>query len=190
MDDLGWCPLPGCGSLAVIERDQNFGKCQHCDFMFCLDCRERYHPYKRCLVNRLDIFDKVTDDDKEELTLRNKKAEEALNGLFFKFCAKYCPNLKCGVRIQKEKTGCTRMQCPMCKLHFCWACLGEAKGTMHWKQRPDCIAEEPYLQPEHLTREIKEQFLGIDDDYVNLRFCALCPHCKGLNMKKTRENCI
>jgi hypothetical protein len=21
MDDLGWCPLPGCGSLATIERD-------------------------------------------------------------------------------------------------------------------------------------------------------------------------
>jgi hypothetical protein len=27
MDDLGWCPLPGCGSLAVIEKDSNFGKC-------------------------------------------------------------------------------------------------------------------------------------------------------------------
>jgi len=27
MDDLGWCPLSGCGSLATIERDMNFGKC-------------------------------------------------------------------------------------------------------------------------------------------------------------------
>lgn len=99
MDDLGWCPLPGCGSLATIEKDQNFGKCQHCDFMFCLDCRERYHPYKRCSINRLDLIDLITDDDKETLAMRNKKAEEALNHLFFKYCAKYCPNLKCGIKI-------------------------------------------------------------------------------------------
>lgn len=36
MDDLGWCPLAGCGSLATLERDQNMGRCQHCDFTFCL----------------------------------------------------------------------------------------------------------------------------------------------------------
>ena len=27
MDDLGWCPLNGCGSLATLERDMNFGRC-------------------------------------------------------------------------------------------------------------------------------------------------------------------
>jgi len=27
MDDLGWCPLNGCGSLATLERDQNMGRC-------------------------------------------------------------------------------------------------------------------------------------------------------------------
>lgn len=151
MDDLGWCPLPGCGSLATIEKDQNFGKCQHCDFMFCLDCRERYHPYKRCSINRLDLFDLITEDDKETLALRNKKAEEALNHLFFKYCAKYCPNLKCGIRIQKERSGCTKMQCPRCNHHFCWTCLGDAKGLKHYKEKPDCLAEEPTLQPEHLT---------------------------------------
>lgn len=27
MDDLGWCPLTGCGSLATIEKDINQGRC-------------------------------------------------------------------------------------------------------------------------------------------------------------------
>jgi IBR domain, a half RING-finger domain len=55
MDDLGWCPLNGCGSLATIEKDINQGRCQHCDFTFCLDCKDRYHPFKRCILNRLDL---------------------------------------------------------------------------------------------------------------------------------------
>jgi hypothetical protein len=67
--------------------------------MFCLDCRERYHPYKRCLINRLDLRDLITKQDKEELNHNNKIAEAALNELFFRLCAKYCPNLKCGIRI-------------------------------------------------------------------------------------------
>jgi len=109
MDDMGWCPLPGCGSLALIEREGNFGKCQHCDFMFCLDCRERYHPYKRCLINRLDLVDIIKAEEMEEINHKNKLAEAALNVLFFKYCSKYCPNNKCGIRIQKIQSGCTHM---------------------------------------------------------------------------------
>lgn len=75
--------------------------------MFCLDCRERYHPYKRCLINRLDLFDVLEEAEKENLEQKNKIAEAALNAIFFKYCAKFCPNIKCGIRIQKEKSGCT-----------------------------------------------------------------------------------
>ena len=67
--------------------------------MFCLDCRERYHPYKRCLVNRLDLLDLINEEEKKDIDRRNKIAEEALNVLFFKYCAKQCPNIKCGIRI-------------------------------------------------------------------------------------------
>lgn len=27
MDDIGWCPLPGCTSIANIERAENTGRC-------------------------------------------------------------------------------------------------------------------------------------------------------------------
>jgi hypothetical protein len=158
--------------------------------MFCLDCRERYHPYKRCLVNRLDLFDIVSEEEKIELNLRNKKAEEALNTLFFRFCSKQCPNLKCGIRIQKEKSGCTKMQCPKCHHHFCWVCLHDAKGMKHYKEKPDCIPEDGTLQPEHLTQELKSKYLGEYEDYTNLRFCAKCPHCEAINEKKTRLNLL
>jgi len=141
MDDLGWCPLAGCGSLATLEKEEGYGKCQHCDFMFCLACKERYHPYKRCLVNRLDLVDLIKKDDKEELDNKNKIAEAALNELFFRLCAKYCPNLKCGIRIQKIESGCTKMQCPKCFQNFCWVCLQNAKGLKHFKERIDCTIE-------------------------------------------------
>lgn len=54
-------------------------------------------------------MDIINESEKEDLERKNKKAEEALNILFFKYCAKYCPNLKCGLKIQKEKSGCTKM---------------------------------------------------------------------------------
>ena len=34
MDDMCWCPLPQCGALAVIEKEDNVGRCQHCDHQF------------------------------------------------------------------------------------------------------------------------------------------------------------
>ncbi len=62
MDDMCWCPVPTCGSVAAIE--SNSGRCQHCDFHFCLDCKQHVHPYKRCLVNRLDLLAEYADQMK------------------------------------------------------------------------------------------------------------------------------
>ncbi len=111
MDDLGWCPLNGCGSLASLEKDQCFGRCQHCEFTFCLDCKERYHPFKRCILNRLDIFDHlINSTDIEDINERNLRAEKVLNELFLKNCAKPCPNPKCGQYFQLMKdTECTHV---------------------------------------------------------------------------------
>jgi hypothetical protein len=47
--------------------------------MFCLDCKERYHPYKRCIVNRLDLADLISGDDYDSYIHKNKLAEAALN---------------------------------------------------------------------------------------------------------------
>ncbi len=113
--------------------------------MFCLDCKERYHPYKRCLVHRLDLINLISNDEKEKIDSKNKISEAALNELFFRLCTKYCPNIKCGLRIQKIKSGCTKMQCPKCFKDFCWVCLNNAKGLKHFKERVECNIEEDNL---------------------------------------------
>lgn len=30
--------------------------------------------------------------------------------------------------------------------------------------------------------------MGVEEDYINLKFCAKCPDCGGFNEKKTRSN--
>lgn len=108
MDDVGWCPVAGCGSIANIDREDNTGKCQHCEFHFCLDCRQHVHPFRRCLVNRIDLMEKYKDY-MDGVNEENSKYEAMLNDLYFKKCTKICPNPRCGVRISKVKSGCTHV---------------------------------------------------------------------------------
>ena len=129
MDDMGWCPLPTCNQIAHIERDQNLGKCTFCDFTFCLDCKERIHPFKRCLVNRIDLMDDYLNNETIKLMIKNNQAsEDLLSKLYMKHCTKSCPNPKCGVPITKVESGCTQIQCTKCFNYFCWCCNAPAKG--------------------------------------------------------------
>lgn len=56
----------------------------------------------------------------------------------------------------------------------------------HFKERIDCTIEEGNLQPEELTYEMKSKHLKEGEDYINLKFCAKCPECGGVNEKKTK----
>ena len=98
MDDMGWCPLVGCGALANLEKENNYGTCQHCDYTFCLDCKNRYHPFKRCALNRVDLLMEATEEF-DEMKQNNAKAANDLMNLFFRWCAKECPNHKCRAKI-------------------------------------------------------------------------------------------
>ena len=52
------------------------------------------------------------------------------------------------------------MQCPKCHHDFCWVCLHNAKGQKHYKERPDCLEEDPHLLPYELKSEIKEKHMN------------------------------
>lgn len=155
MDDMGWCPLAQCSQLAHIDRLQNSGKCTFCDFHFCLDCRDRVHPYKRCKIYRLDISEEFKEN--ETLVAMKKKnavSEEILSKLFLKYCTKPCPNSKCGVPISKDPSGCSQVQCTKCFGYFCWTCGASAKGQKHYKEKPDHFSDEGTLLPYEVTPEI------------------------------------
>lgn len=164
--------------------------------MFCLDCKQKNHPFKRCWKNRLDLENVLEEEEKEGLEARNKRAEEILNNLYFKKCCKQCPNLKCGLRIQKIEGYCegqpgNKMQCPKCHQHFCWACLQPAKGQKHYKERLECLPEDPFRQVEELSKELKDEVMDVlRDDFLNLRFCARCPSCDQICQKTGTNNLI
>lgn len=98
MDDMGWCPIPSCNQIANIDKELNKGRCTFCDLQFCLECKQRVHPFKRCAVNRLDLLENLHPDI-ESMQARNRSSEEILNRLFIKHCTRSCPNPKCGVPI-------------------------------------------------------------------------------------------
>ena len=108
MDDMTWCPLTACGSVAVIDVEDNTGRCQHCEHHFCLDCKQHVHPYKRCLIHRIDLIAEYRDL-MAEITETNKLNEAKLNELYMKHCCKRCPNGKCGVRITLVSGGCSQV---------------------------------------------------------------------------------
>lgn len=110
MDDMGWCPIPSCQQIAHLEVGQNLGKCTHCEFRFCIGCREHVHPFKRCKKHRIDLLPEY-EEMFREISEKNKDIEKRLTTECIKRCTKFCPNPKCGVRIAKEKSGCTHVQC-------------------------------------------------------------------------------
>lgn len=192
MDDMGWCPLPSCGQIAHIERDQNLGKCTFCDFMFCLDCKERVHPFKRCLVNRVDLIEGINSNENiQQIMKANQNSEDLLSKLYMKHCTKSCPNPKCGVPITKIQSGCTQLQCPKCFNYFCWCCNAPAKGQKHYKENPDHYSDEGTLLPESVTPEIIQKYGGGGKiEWVNLKFCVKCPGCSKINVKKGTLNML
>lgn len=189
MDDMGWCPLQGCTSLAIYDLQENTGRCQHCEFLFCLDCKKAAHPFKRCLINRIDLNQQKYEEEIKEINERNQEYEKQLTAIFFKYCTKPCPNPKCKVPISKDEGGCTHVQCTRCFTWICWACGGEAKGQMHFKQNPEHLREEGTLLPATLTDDLIQQHMGLSQSpYINIKHCASCPGCKNINMKKGKGN--
>jgi phage FluMu protein Com len=59
---------------------------------------------------------------------------------------------------------------------------------MHYKKKPVCKELSGTFLPEEVTAEMKEKHIGVD--YINIKFCAQCPHCQVINEKKTRVNML
>lgn len=91
-----------------------------------------------------------------------------------------------------KDTECTQVQCIKCHTPFCWVCLSYAKGQMHYKQNPQCKnIDANIFQADYLSQKMKDDAsISEHNDYINLRFCAKCPYCNGINEKKTKCNAL
>ena len=188
MDDMCWCPIPTCGSIAVVEKNENSGRCQHCEHHFCLDCKQHVHPFKRCLVHRIDLLAEYADMI-ADINEKNLVMEARLTEIYMKHCTKRCPNPKCGVRITLISAGCSHVQCTKCWQYMCWACGNAAKGQKHFKENPDHWTDEGSLLPLEVTKEMVVKYIGSQEDpYINIKTCCKCPSCGATNRKIGRKN--
>ena len=72
-----------------------------------------------------------------KIVKENEASAEVLSKLYIKLNTKPCPNIKCGVPIYKDESGCTHVQCTRCHTWMCWKCGSAAKGQKHYKEKAD-----------------------------------------------------
>eukprot|EP00033_Pygsuia_biforma_P001211 GCRY01001374.1.p1 GENE.GCRY01001374.1~~GCRY01001374.1.p1 ORF type:complete len:619 (+),score=134.06 GCRY01001374.1:157-2013(+) len=125
--DIDYCPR--CGGRAYLGAKKDaIGKCGVCHFIFCVQCRQPYHPAVPCSHSRdLAPPREMTVDEEQQY---RQAAENALqdinmlqskqNDVFLSLFTKPCP--RCSARIFKTG-GCRHMHCSVCNMHFCWRCL-------------------------------------------------------------------
>lgn len=128
------CPSPGCGAGLVppdhsrrVECDRQVG----CGFVFCRDCRGRYHQ-GACQPTAAPPTGGASQGFlvEEEASLRGRWDRASL--LYIEESTKRCP--QCSVPVERDG-GCMHMRCPRCRAEWCWLC-GVAWNTEcmgnHW----------------------------------------------------------
>ncbi|XP_018544269.1 E3 ubiquitin-protein ligase parkin isoform X2 [Lates calcarifer] len=115
------CPSPGCGAGLLpsdgsrrVECDRRAG----CGFVFCRDCRGRYHE-GACQTQPAPPTDQASQSFVvgEEASLRGRW--DQASQLLIQESTKRCP--QCSVPVERNG-GCMHMQCPLCRAEWCWIC--------------------------------------------------------------------
>uniref|UniRef100_A0A3B4ZFI9 E3 ubiquitin-protein ligase parkin n=1 Tax=Stegastes partitus TaxID=144197 RepID=A0A3B4ZFI9_9TELE len=106
------CPSPGCGAGLLPPDDGRRVECDRqlgCGFIFCRTCGESYHQ-GACQVASGFVVE-------GEATLRGRWDRASL--LLIQESTKRCP--QCSVPVERNG-GCMHMQCPRCRMEWCWLC--------------------------------------------------------------------
>ncbi|CAF1052511.1 unnamed protein product, partial [Didymodactylos carnosus] len=169
--------------------------CSQCNYSFCKQCKEVYHSESLC-AQELDL---------ELLRCKQRKISQKLDSLAYTSQQKgfllkeilatelieqntrQCPNIKCGVKIEKNG-GCSHMHCARCNLDFQWedAIIPEQPQRSILKELGDDLDE------------VIEKFENNKDDdkaamligEVVLNRTKICPwkKCGKLNVKSGTNN--
>lgn len=150
------------------------GKCTECMYKFCTQCREKWHPFKRCPKALL-----LMKDNEGKIQNAQKFVDERLNMLYIDNCSKACPN--CQFAIQKTE-GCNKMTCQQCNTKFCWECkaiLPWPNPYDHFNDNPACWTFGNEVQ-EELKQEVLDQHVDPEQAalaIMNVSNTANCPKC-------------
>ncbi|XP_038154283.1 E3 ubiquitin-protein ligase parkin isoform X2 [Cyprinodon tularosa] len=115
------CPSPGCGAGLLpldgsrrVECDRRLG----CGFVFCRDCRERFHEGP-CEALGAPATAGASQGFmvEEEASRSGRWEQESL--LLIRTSTKKCPS--CLVPVERNG-GCMHMQCSVCRAEWCWLC--------------------------------------------------------------------
>ncbi|KAF7233377.1 hypothetical protein EG68_11830 [Paragonimus skrjabini miyazakii] len=124
MQDIAYCPRPGCKNNPVIVDDKELGRCVVCEMSFCPRCHQISHGMRKCPLR--------SDESDEE------EENEYASSQYIKKNTKRCP--KCDAKIEKNE-GCNKMICTYCHTYFCWLCgkqLNLSNPYSHFSEPGTC----------------------------------------------------
>ncbi|CAK9812758.1 E3 ubiquitin-protein ligase RNF14 [Anthophora quadrimaculata] len=131
MQNVILCPRKLCQCPVIKNGDDPLAVCSECDYPFCIYCYKLYHGVTPCIMTNIasiQLIEEYQNGNKEKKRLLEKEygrkqlqivVEEYLSKQYLKEHAKPCPN--CCTVVSKI-SGCNKMTCIYCKVHFCWIC--------------------------------------------------------------------
>lgn len=138
------CPREGCVQMAAVDTDDaSMGRCAYCLYVFCIECKRKWHAPLGCeeaapkgeeeddvgaIVERLQG---ATEEEREQIRASlgaaawdKVETAVAMCEMGGRVCA------QCGIYVVKNG-GCAHMTCK-CGFEFCWTC-GEEFRRGHYR---------------------------------------------------------
>lgn len=158
MSDVCYCPR--CEKMnqevPCIKDPDHFARCGQCEFVFCAQCRQVYHPGEP-MCNSKGVAEKAAEKASHDGAA---KAELLTLKYMEEQGAKTCPN--CQITILRT-AGCNKMRCQNCDTQFCWKCSKVIDSYDHFKEKECRLFDEEEILRFHrqVEREGLEQALDV-----------------------------
>eukprot|EP01028_Stygiella_incarcerata_P005066 TRINITY_DN217_c0_g3_i1.p1 TRINITY_DN217_c0_g3~~TRINITY_DN217_c0_g3_i1.p1 ORF type:complete len:608 (+),score=142.99 TRINITY_DN217_c0_g3_i1:1820-3643(+) len=101
------CPKPGCDYAFLADAGMMRGECVKCKHVFCIRCREDFHPGSTC-------------EEYEKWKKENGEADRVMDKMVRDGKIKRCPKCRAACELLD---GCDCVLCFFCKTQFCIKCM-------------------------------------------------------------------
>ena len=153
--NIRFCPIIGCDSFAVKEKDI-FVKCEK-GHKFCFNCEKQWHKNRKC-------------ENEEEIEKSFEEFKKKLN-------TKECP--KCTI-ISIKNEGCNHITCTYCKSNWCWICEKQIQNpNEHYKTNPNNSCYNKMLDDNFNSNNFCSKCLNELHNLTRINNCEhfICQNC-------------